>query len=109
MWDGDARVGGLNGVAVGRMFCGESMFSVASGASSVALAMLARTLHAWGWPLIDAQVPNAHTQRLGVDVWLRADYLQALQRLTDAHGTPGTWSARFGQQAASVLSDRPPA
>lgn len=109
VYDGAVLVGGLYGVAVGRMFCGESMFSAASGASSVALAMLARTLRGWGWPLIDAQVPNPHTQRLGVETWPRARYLDALQSLRDAGGNPGPWTTRFGAADACLLSDRPPA
>jgi leucyl/phenylalanyl-tRNA--protein transferase len=109
VWNGDALVGGLYGVAVGRMFCGESMFSAASGASSVALAMLARTLHGWGWPLIDAQVANAHTQRLGAESWPRAAYLEVLQGLRDADGVVGGWTTRFGEPRATVLGDRPPA
>ena len=109
VWAGDALVGGLYGVAVGRMFCGESMFSAASGASSVALAMLARTLHGWGWPLIDAQVANAHTLRLGAQLWPRAEYVRALQGLRDAGGLRGAWTNRFGDPRASALSDRPPA
>ena len=109
VFDGDALVGGLYGVSVGRLFCGESMFSAASGASSVALAMLARVLHAWNWPLIDAQVPNAHTQRLEVETWPRAAYLEALHGLRDADGIVGAWTTRFGAQQANALSDRPPA
>lgn len=109
VFDGAVLVGGLYGVAVGRMFCGESMFSAVSGASSVALAMLARTLHGWDWPLLDAQVPNPHTQRLGVETWPRARYLEALHALRDADAAPGAWAMRFGTRDARMLADRPPA
>lgn len=104
VFDGEALVGGLYGVAVGRMFCGESMFSAQSGASGVALAALADRLQAWGWPLIDAQVPNDHTRRLGVETWPRAAYLQALQDLRDLPEPAGGWAARFGVVAASSLA-----
>lgn len=104
-----ALVGGLYGVAVGRMFCGESMFSALPGASTVALAALARTLHAWGWPLLDAQVPNDHTRRLGVETWPRPRYLAALEALRDLDEPPGGWTARFGSLAASTLADPPAA
>ena len=60
VFDGDALVGGIYGVAIGRMFFGESMFSARSGGSKVAIAALACRLQAWGWPLIDAQVDNDH-------------------------------------------------
>ena len=104
VFDGEELVGGLYGLAVGRMFCGESMFSARSGASSIALAVLARRLHAWGWPLIDAQVPNDHTRRLGVETWPRGAYLQALEGLRDIPEVAGSWAQRFAQSAAADLS-----
>lgn len=105
VFDGDDLVGGLYGLAVGRMFCGESMFSAQSGASSVALAGLARRLHAWGWPLIDAQVPNDHTRRLGVETWPRHTYLQALDELRDSLEPADRWTLRFGELPASALAN----
>ncbi|HSD16153.1 MAG TPA: leucyl/phenylalanyl-tRNA--protein transferase [Thermomonas sp.] len=104
VFDGDALVGGVYGLAVGRMFCGESMFSAQSGASSLALAALARRLHAWMWPLIDAQVPNDHTRRLGVETWPRSVYLQALATLRDTPEPAGAWTRRFGEIVAPDLA-----
>ena len=104
VFDGTRLVGGLYGLVVGKMFCGESMYSAESGASSVALAALARYLHARGWPLIDAQVPNAHTRRLGVETWTRCDYLQALAGLRDYEVLPENWAAQFGEYPASTLA-----
>lgn len=109
VFDGDRLVGGMYGLAVGRMFCGESMFSARPGASSIALAALARRLQAWGWPLIDAQVPNDHTRRLGVEVWPRPAYLQALHALRDAPATVACWTRRFGEFAAADLAHPAPA
>ena len=107
--DGGRLVGGLYGLAVGRMFCGESMYSAESGASTVALAALARHLNSHGWPLIDAQVPNAHTQRLGVETWPRRDYLQALAALRDRDHATGEMAAGFGEIPASALANTAPA
>ena len=105
VFDGDGRlVGGLFGLAVGRMFCGDSMYSTESGASSLALAALARRLRDWGWPLLDAQVPNPHTRRLGVEIWPRAGYLAALEELRDLPAAPGNWCERFGKWPASALA-----
>ena len=104
VFDGDVLVGGLYGLAIGRMFCGESMYSAQAGASTIALAALAHRLHAWGWPLIDAQVPNEHTQRLGVETWPRDAYLQALEALTDSDGLPGNWTPDFGEIPAASLA-----
>lgn len=105
VFDGDQLVGGLYGLAVGRMFCGESMFSAQSGASAIALAVLARRLHGWGWPLIDAQVPNDHTRQLGVETWPRSAYLQALDGLRDGPEPAGGWTRRFGEMPAAGLAD----
>lgn len=107
--DGPRLVGGLYGVVVGKMFCGESMFSAKPGASTLALAALARRLHAWGWPLIDAQVPNEHTRRLGVETWPRPVYLAALHALRDAPERPLHWTARFGEVGASEIASPAPA
>lgn len=102
--EGGRLVGGLYGLSIGRMFCGESMYSAESGASTVALVTLARHLHECGFPLIDAQVPNEHTRRLGVEVWSRDDYLQALSGLRDADALPGNWALGLGDQPVSVLA-----
>lgn len=104
VFDGDALVGGLYGLAAGRMFCGESMFSAQSGASGIALAALALRLQGWGWPLIDAQVPNDHTRRLGVETWPRSAYLQALHELREAVEPVETWTGRFGEITAPSLA-----
>lgn len=101
----DHLVGGLFGLSFGHMFCGDSMYSVEPGASSLALAALARRLRDWGWPLIDAQVPNAHTRRLGVESWPRGRYLAALAGLRDLPPPPGHWRLRFGEWPASALVD----
>lgn len=79
--DGDELVGGLYGVAVGRMFSAESMFSRRRNASKVALVVLARVLREHGFPMIDAQVPNPHLLRMGARLVPRGDYLAELRRL----------------------------
>ncbi len=65
VWSGPSLVGGLYGLAIGRVFFGESMFSVAPDASKVALVMLARALGAAGYRLLDCQVRSAHLYRMG--------------------------------------------
>nr|CCP38797.1 Leucyl/phenylalanyl-tRNA--protein transferase [Xanthomonas translucens pv. translucens DSM 18974] len=88
------------------MFFGESMFSARSGGSKVALAALAWRLHAWGWPLIDAQVENAHLLSLGAQRWPRAVFLEAIAALVADVAPAGPWTARFGELAATELADR---
>lgn len=95
--DGDGRlVGGIYGVAIGRMFFGESMVSLVSGGSKAALAALAHRLRDWGWPLIDAQVEHPHLARLGAEAWPRARFLATVATLTAEPGRVGGWTAAFG-------------
>jgi len=104
--DGDALVGGLYGVAIGRMFFAESMFSVRSGGSKAALGALAARLSAWGWPLFDAQVENAHLRTLGAEAWPRERFLREVARLValEAEAPPGSWAAAFGTLPVAALA-----
>ena len=105
VFDGDALVGGIYGVAIGRMFFGESMFSARPGGSKVALAALATRLREWQWPLIDAQVESPHLLRLGAQPCPRGEFLRSVQALTSLHEPPEAWTARFGELAAASLAD----
>lgn len=89
-------VGGIYGVAVGRMFFGESMVSLASGGSKAALAALARRLHEWEWPLIDAQVENPHLLRSGAETWPRDRFLVEVAARVAESGRIGPWTTAFG-------------
>lgn len=93
VWDGERLIGGIYGVAVGRLFCGESMFSAESGGSKIALVALARLLHDMDFPLIDTQVSNAHTLGLGAIEMPRAQFLQRVTQLGQRHGLVGSWAA----------------
>lgn len=104
VFDGEHLVGGIYGVAVGRMFFGESMFSAQSGGSKVALAALAWHLNDWGWPLIDAQVENPHLLSLGAHLWPRRRFIGEVTTLTAQPGLDGPWSARVGEWPARRLA-----
>ena len=92
VWDDARLVGGVYGVAIGQLFCGESMFSAESGTSKLALVALAQLLHGMGFPLLDTQVANAHTLSLGAFEMGRADYLQQVAQLGALPGRPGGWA-----------------
>ena len=94
-------IGGLYGIAIGRMFFGESMFSLESGASKAALAALSKILHAWGWPLLDAQVENPHLQFMGAQFMKRAEFIKEVARLCAMAEVPGLWNGRIAPFAAS--------
>ncbi len=83
-WQGDELVGGLYGVAVGALFCGESMFALAPDASKVAFVWAVQQLERWGFQLIDCQVYTDHLDRFGAVEWPRWLYLRTLDRLRDA-------------------------
>ena len=108
VFDGDRLVGGIYGVAVGRMFFGESMFSAESGGSKVALAGLVRILRDWSWPLLDAQVENPHLLSLGGRRMPRPAFLAEVERLTAAQVVPGPWTARVAAFPASALASAAP-
>ncbi|VXB27321.1 leucyl/phenylalanyl-tRNA-protein transferase [Luteimonas sp. 9C] len=104
VFDGDALVGGIYGVALGRMFFGESMFSARSGASKAALFALARQMRHWNMPLIDAQVGNPHLVALGADHWPRERFIETARRLVDDPApVEGRWTAAFGDSPAARL------
>jgi leucyl/phenylalanyl-tRNA--protein transferase len=104
VFEGEDLAGGIYGVAVGRMFFGESMFSARSGGSKVALAALAATLRRWGWPLIDAQVESAHLVSLGAGTMPRAVFLRQVAELVAEPGRTGPWTDPFGTWPASRLA-----
>jgi leucyl/phenylalanyl-tRNA---protein transferase len=101
---GDRLVGGLYGVAVGRMFFGESMYSDESGGSKVALAALTHRMQEWGWPLLDAQVENDHLLSLGAELWPRERFLKEVATLTASSEPIGHWTERFGDLTAAELA-----
>ena len=103
-WIDGALAGGLYGVAIGRMFFGESMFSGESGSSKLALAALARRLREWGWPWIDAQVENEHTRSLGALRMPRERFLELVSDQTSLPEPAASWTERFGELAAAHLA-----
>ena len=90
-WRDNTLVGGLYGIAIGRMFYGESMFSFATDASKIALAHLARFLDARGFGLIDCQMNTAHLASLGAREITRAEFVARLHTLTAGEPAAGRW------------------
>jgi leucyl/phenylalanyl-tRNA---protein transferase len=91
VWDDDRLVGGIYGVSIGKLFCGESMFSACSGASKLALYALAAQLRRWEFPLIDAQVSNSHLLSLGAIELPRSLFLLQIHPLVSAAFDPQLW------------------
>lgn len=106
VWHDGALAGGLYGVAVGRMFYGESMFSRRTDASKVALAWLDAQLKDWGFEIIDCQLATTHLASLGAFELPRSTFLGLVRRLTTLPPVPGPWhfdaglAARWGASPA---------
>ncbi|HHW78074.1 MAG TPA: leucyl/phenylalanyl-tRNA--protein transferase [Xanthomonadaceae bacterium] len=90
-WRQGELVGGLYGVALGRVFYGESMFSRMNDASKVALVLLAAQLKRWDFAVIDCQVRTDHLSRMGALEIPRATFLQLLERCCPLPGRDGCW------------------
>jgi leucyl/phenylalanyl-tRNA--protein transferase len=91
IWHAGQLVGGLYGVAIGRMFYGESMFSREPDASKVALVRLARQLQRWNFGLIDCQMETSHLASLGAHTMPRAEFTARLADLVNLPHRPGPW------------------
>ncbi|MEQ1582207.1 MAG: leucyl/phenylalanyl-tRNA--protein transferase [Steroidobacteraceae bacterium] len=90
-WRDGQLVGGLYGVGFGRIFCGESMFSLERDASKVALSRLCEELIARDYAVIDCQMTTPHLLSLGARTVPRADYLARLAAAGAWPDQPGAW------------------
>jgi len=90
-WIGERLAGGLYGIAIGKMFYGESMFAHAANASKIAVAHLARFLGEQGFGMIDCQMSTAHLASLGAREIPRDDFIRGLRRLTAVPPLCGRW------------------
>lgn len=90
-WRNGELAGGLYGVALGRMFFGESMFSRASDASKVAFVHLVRQLERWGYAAIDCQIHSTHLQTLGAENIDRTAFIGLLEQWRNEPGHPAPW------------------
>jgi leucyl/phenylalanyl-tRNA--protein transferase len=78
VWKDFELVGGLYGIDLGDIFCGESMFSKENNASKIGFIHLIKELNKNGYKLIDCQVPSAHLKSLGAEEISRKQFLNYL-------------------------------
>ena len=78
VWEDDDIVGGLYGLDLDDVFCGESMFSKSSNASKIALYYLTKELRKNNYRFIDCQVPSEHLKSLGGEIISRSNFLDLL-------------------------------
>ncbi|HLF30115.1 MAG TPA: leucyl/phenylalanyl-tRNA--protein transferase [Xanthomonadales bacterium] len=95
VWRDNHLAGGIYGLALGRMFFGESMFSRETDASKIALVALCKQLQRWDFGLLDCQVPNPHLASLGAMTLPRQFFEQTVQQLVQLPFNPGSWSDHF--------------
>ena len=90
-WIRGQLVGGLYGVAIGKMFFGESMFSRVTDGSKIAIAHLVRQLERWQFEMIDCQMATTHLASLGARQIPRAEFMLKLMKLVNCPATYGPW------------------
>lgn len=78
VWQDEVLVGGLYGIDLGHVFCGESMFSKVSNASKVAFSFLVDKLKSENYQLLDCQVHNDHLESLGAREIHREDFMEII-------------------------------
>jgi leucyl/phenylalanyl-tRNA--protein transferase len=91
IWIGGELAGGLYGVALGRMFYGESMFTRITDASKIAIALLAAQLSRWQFPWIDCQMRTEHLVSLGAREVARVDFVRTVRELVQQSPIPSPW------------------
>ena len=91
VWQGEDLVGGLYGIALGKVFYGESMFAFASNASKFGFISLVRQLKKWGFTLIDCQQETNHLASLGAKAIPRKQFLAHLQQNPLEATKVGSW------------------
>jgi leucyl/phenylalanyl-tRNA---protein transferase len=100
-WQEDQLVGGLYGIAIGRIFFGESMFARVDDASRVALVHLVGQLRAWGFALVDCQQDTGHMRSMGARTITRAQFRAIVDANVNLPGQSSPWHLEwsFGDAA----------
>lgn len=91
VWHNRELVGGLYGIALGKAFFGESMFSRMTDASKVGFCFLVKQLQQWGYEFIDCQVESAHLASLGARPVPRRTFIEKLDKALQADDRRGPW------------------
>lgn len=91
VWQQGNLVGGLYGIAVGKVFCGESMFSYVTDASKIAMLYLVNHLRNIGADFIDCQMQTPHLRSLGCQEAPRKQFLKLLAHSVDKQTSEQSW------------------
>lgn len=93
LWSNETLVGGMYGLAIGRAFFGESMFSRVPSASRVVMVYLSWLLQQHDFAFLDCQVFNPHLQRMGAREVARPEFLTQLAQSIDATPSGAIWQS----------------
>lgn len=102
-WRDNELVGGLYGVSLGKMFFGESMFSLENNASKFAFICLSVILLQNDFELIDCQVPNPHLSSMGCKEITRGNYLKKLETNKFSDTIQGNWGSGLLKSDISMI------
>ena len=83
VWQGDSMVGGLYGIKVGKVFCGESMFSLKTNASKFGFISAVQKMKSEGIEMIDCQQETDHLKSLGAETIRKVKFLDLLSKFVD--------------------------
>ncbi len=101
VWKDNNLVGGLYGVSLGKMFFGESMFSIESNSSKYAFIKLSWFLNKKGFNIIDCQVPNLHLKSLGAVEISRKEFIKIVKQNNKEKTIKGSWN-HFSEELNQV-------
>lgn len=105
IWQEGSLVGGIYGVAIGRAFFGESMFSRVSNASKVALVILSKALNQWNFGFIDCQMETSHLRSMGARAVARDEFKKLLLHYTGLSEPANAW--QLNGLAHDLVSENP--
>ncbi|HFA49764.1 MAG TPA: leucyl/phenylalanyl-tRNA--protein transferase [Bacteroidetes bacterium] len=100
VWENGHLVGGLYGIALGKCFFGESMFTRVSNASKFGFISMVKKLEQLGFNLIDCQQQTGHLASLGARAIPRADFLQLLKENKEEKTMSGNWGKLFSETSS---------
>lgn len=108
-WKDEKLVGGIYGIALGKLFFGESMFCRETDASKIALVTLMQQLQAQGFKLLDCQVGNTHTFSLGAKEISRKEFKSYLLQYipNDIYGSAQKWDNLYNSTLTNTHMEKP--
>ncbi|WP_334062353.1 leucyl/phenylalanyl-tRNA--protein transferase [Alteromonas genovensis] len=98
VWENEELVGGLYGVGIGKVYCGESMFHKKSNASKLAMVALVEHMRSQQMAFIDCQLPTDHLASLGASTVSRKDFIKTLRENNQTVNSQGELSSEYAQR-----------